>query len=131
MAHFRKDRCHWPGRASSFSGQDFRGGNGPGTHRSITKADPSSGRWHRPTRCGDRNTSMVELLKLVIDILVFVGKNFIFQETTLFFRKQLYFSSTSDFLPIPQCRKDTVNADCGRDKSSAQFSLVGHSFTLK
>src|SRR5262245_55499117 len=28
-------------------------------------------------------------------ILVFVGNNFIFQETTLFFRKQLYFSSTT------------------------------------
>src|SRR5262245_40495739 len=73
------------GMASSFSGQDFCGGNGPGAHLLIPKSGPSSGRWHKPTRCGDRNTSMVELLKLVIDILVFVGKNFIFQETTLFF----------------------------------------------
>jgi len=37
---------------------------------------------------------MVELLKPVIAILIFAGKNFIFQETTLFSRKQLYFSFT-------------------------------------
>jgi hypothetical protein len=42
---------------------------------------------------------MLELLKLVIDILVFAGKNFIFQETTLFSRKQLYFSFTDFRIP--------------------------------
>jgi hypothetical protein len=62
-----------------------------------TQSDLSSGRWHNPTRCGDHHAFTMELLRLGIDILVSVGKDFILQERTLFSRKELYFSSTEAY----------------------------------
>jgi hypothetical protein len=56
--------------------------------------DPSSGRWHKLTCGGNHHASIVEPLRLRIDILRPVGKNFIFQERTLLSRKELYFPPT-------------------------------------
>jgi hypothetical protein len=53
--------------------------NGAARTLPIPKSDPSSGRWHKLTRCGERHALTMELLRLEIDIMASVEKNFIFQ----------------------------------------------------